>query len=164
MTETTPTFDQRVLLDVLGNIPAGWDYEVTYPSHSTVNHRFREFPQLVLTESSGGETRTVAVRAVITDEPLFHGYTVTTTSPEPGLVVQDCRERRLTSLSHDELAADGVSLTHHAGADPSSQFAAEQSLSLSAAARLAAYYAETVSTDSVTVDAATPSIASATDD
>lgn len=164
MTDVTPTTEQRVLLDVLGNVPSGWDFDVSYPSHPTVTHRFGEFPELRLTKTTDSEPIEVAVRAVITDEPVFHGYVVTTTYPEPALLSPDCRERRLTSLSHDELTADGVSITHHDGAAPSGRTAVEQSLSLSAGARLAGYYADTLAADAVTVEESSPSAVSATDD
>lgn len=162
MTDATPTTEQRILLDVLGNVPPEWDFDVSYPSHPTVTHRFGEYPELVLT-AGAGERVEVAVRAVITDEPVFHGYAVTTTYPEPALLSPDCRERRLTSLSHDELTANGVSITHHAGAVPSDETAVEQSLSLSAAARLASYYVDTLATEAV-VEKSARNAVSATDD
>lgn len=142
MTDTTPTPNQRILLDVIGTLPATWDFDVTYPTLPEVTHQFSSLPELVLESPDG--THQVAARAIITADKVFHGYVVTTTAPERGVVTADCRERRLTSLSQAELLADGLSLTHHAGLSPTSDAAVGASLSLSAAASLAGYYASTL--------------------
>lgn len=145
MTDNTPTANERILLDVIGNVPSRWDIDVTYPTHPDVTHQFPSLPELVLTTADG--TEEIAVRAVITDDHVFHGYVVTTTCPEQGVLTAECRERRLTSLSQQELLSIRLTLTHHTDMDPSSDRAAERSLSLSAAASLASYYAATVDCD-----------------
>lgn len=142
MTDTTPTTNQRILLDVIGNLPATWDIDVTYPTLPEVTHSFSSLPELVLRSPDG--TQEVAARAIITADKVFHGYVVTTTAPEHGIITADCRERRLTSLSQGELLADGLSITHHPGLKPTSDAAVGASLSLSAAASLAGYYASTL--------------------
>lgn len=151
MTDNTPTANERILLDVIGNIPAEWDLDITYPTLPDVTHQFPSLPELVLTTVDETGTHEVAVRAVITDEQVFHGYVVTTTCPNSGILTAACRERRLTSLSHEELLDKGISITHHSDVHPSSDTAAAQSLSLSAAASLAGYYvvsrADTVAGD-----------------
>lgn len=141
MTDTTPTANQRILLDVIGTLPADWDLEVTYPTLPEVTHRFSSLPELVLRSPDG--THEVAARAIITAEKVFHGYTVTTTAPEPGIITAECRERRLTSLSQQELLSETIDITHHPDLDTTSDTAVATSLSLSAAASLAGYYAAT---------------------
>ena len=145
MTDNTPTNKQRILLDVIGNIPPEWDVETTYPTLPEVRHRFDMFPELRL--SSPDNAVEIAVRAVITDQQVFHGYTVTTSQPEPAVLTASCRERSLTSLSHRELLAEGIGITHHPDIHPSSDEAAARSLTLSAAVSLAGYYAATVTPD-----------------
>jgi len=149
MTDNTPTENQRILLDVIGNIPSAWDLEITYPTLPEVTHRFDMLPELVLTADSGEDTHEIAVRAIIAADQVFHGYVVTTTYPESGVLTAACRERRLTSLSHRELRSEGLGIGHHPGVSPNSETAIAQSLSLSAAATLAVYYADTVGTDIV---------------
>ena len=149
MTDNTPTDNQRILLDVIGNIPSAWDLEITYPTLPEVTHRFDMLPELVLTADTGEETHEIAVRAIIAADQVFHGYVVTTTYPEPGSLTAACRERRLTSLSHRELRSEGLGVGHHPGVTPNSEAAIAQSLSLSAAATLAVYYADTVGMDAV---------------
>lgn len=144
MTDNTPTTNQRLLLDVIGNVPSEWDLEVTYPTLPEVTHRFDSLPELVLTTTDGAQTHEIAVRAIITAERVFHGYVVTTTYPEPGIITAACRERCLTSLSHRELLSEGISVRHRPDLDPTSETAVAQSLSLSGAASLAGYYADTV--------------------
>lgn len=162
MTDNTPTANQRLLLDVIGNIPADWDLEITYPTLPDVAHRFPSLPELVLTTDDG--THEVAVRAVITENRVFRGYVVTTTHPEPGVLTAACRERRLTSLSHRELLSRGVDVTHHPDVVPTSERAAEQSLSLSGAASLAGYYVATVDLDADSDgDHARPAVSTADD-
>ncbi|WP_324663557.1 hypothetical protein [Haloarcula sediminis] len=164
MTDNTPTANERILLDVIGNIPAEWDLDITYPTLPDVTHQFPSLPELVLTAVDETGTHEVAVRAVITDEQVFHGYVVTTTCPESGILTAACRERRLTSLSHEELLAKGVSITHHADVHPGSDAAAAQSLSLSAAASLAGYYVVSTETDAVSGDDRVQKTVSAADD
>lgn len=149
MTDNTPTDNQRILLDVIGNIPSAWDLEITYPTLPEVAHRFDSLPELELTAISGDGTHEIAVRAIIAADQVFHGYTVTTTYPEPGVLTAACRERRLTSLSHCELRSEGLGVGHHPGVGPDSETAVAESLSLSAAATLAVYYADTVGMDAV---------------
>jgi len=150
MTNNTPTAKQRILLDVIGHIPPAWDLEITYPTLPEVTHRLDSLPELALT-TAGGEHE-IAVQAVITDEQVFHGYTVTTTYPEPAVLTAACRERYLTSLSHRELRSEGVHITHHPDAGPASDTAAGEARSLSAAASLAGYYADIVDIDAVSDD------------
>ena len=149
MTDNTPTPNQRLLLDVIGNIPPAWDLEITYPTLPDVAHRFDLLPELVLTADAGEETHEIAVRAIISSDQVFHGYTVTTTCPEPGIITAACRERTLTSLSHQELLSEGISVSHHPDLHPESDSAVAQSLSMSGAASLAGYYADTVDLDAV---------------
>lgn len=149
MTDNTPTANQRLLLDVIGNIPPAWELEITYPTLPEVTHRFDSLPELELTADTGNETHTIAVRASITPEQVFHGYVVTTTYPEPGVITAACRERCLTSLSHQELLSEGISVRHHPDLHPASETAVAQSLSLSGAASLAGYYADTLELDAV---------------
>lgn len=164
MTDNTPTANQRALLDVVGNIPPEWELNITYPTLPEVAHRFEELPELVLTTVDGEQTHTITVQAVITDERVFHGYLVTTTYPEPAVLTADCRERRLTSLSQQELLAERIGVTRRPASDPTSGSAANQSLSLSAAASLAGYYAATIDVDAVAVADDTPPTVSAADD
>lgn len=152
MTDNTPTANERILLDVIGNVPSDWDLDVTYPTLPDVTHRFPSLPELVLTTVDGAQSHEVAVRAVITANQVFHGYIVTTTSPEPGILTATCRERRLTSLSHEELLSKRVGVTHHPDLHPTSDTAVAQALSLSAAASLAGYYAATAELDAVPGD------------
>jgi len=149
MTDNTPTPNQRLLLDVIGNIPPAWELEITYPTLPDVAHRFDSLPELVLTADTGEETHEIAVRAIISSDRVFHGYTVTTTCPESGIITAACRERTLTSLSHQELLSEGISVTHHPDLHPASDSAVAQSLSMSGAASLAGYYADTVDLDAV---------------
>jgi hypothetical protein len=146
MTDNTPTANERSLLDVIGHIPAEWNLDITYPSLPGVAHQFPSLPELVLT-TDGARTEEIAVKAVITDDQVFHGYVVTTTYPDPALLTAECRERRLTSLSHQELLTKGVSITHHHDTHHASDAAVERALSLSAAASLAGYYVATVGVD-----------------
>lgn len=162
MTDTTPTPNQRTLLDVIGTLPATWDIEVTYPTLPEVTHRFSSLPELVLTSPDG--THEVAARAIITADKVFHGYVVTTSEPEPGVVTADCRERRLTSLSQEELLADGLSITYHPGLSPTSDAAVGASLSLSAAASLAGYYASTLDVGDTSTDDHEPATVPTADD
>ncbi|MDS0280696.1 hypothetical protein [Haloarcula onubensis] len=164
MTDNTPTSNQRILLDVIGNIPADWDLDVTYPTLPDVTHRFPSLPELELTTVTGAESHEVAVRAVITENQVFHGYVVTTTYPEPGVLTATCRERRLTSLSHQELRSKGVGVTHHPDVAPGSDTAVSQSLSLSAAASLAGYFVDTLSIEDVPGDEHAPKTVSSADD
>jgi len=152
MTDNTPTTNQRLLLDVIGNIPPAWDLEVTYPTLPEVTHRFDSLPELVLSTTDGAQGHEVAVRAIITEEQVFHGYAVTTTYPEPGVITATCRERCLTSLSHQELLSEGIDVRHQPDLHLASETAVEQSLSLSGAASLAGYYADTVELDTVRAD------------
>lgn len=149
MTDNTPTPNQRLLLDVIGNVPSAWDLEITYPTLPEVAHRFDSLPELVLTAETGEAAHEIAVRAIISSDRVFHGYVVTTTYPEPGIITAACRERVLTSLSHAELLSEGVSVRHHPGVHPDTDAAIAQSLSLSGAASLAGYYADTVELDTV---------------
>ncbi|MFC6758165.1 MULTISPECIES: hypothetical protein [Haloarcula] len=149
MTDNTPTTDQRILLDVIGNIPAAWDLEITYPTLPEVTHRFDSLPELVLRATGDEATHEIAVRAIISADRVFHGYAVTTTYPESGILTAACRERRLTSLSHRELRSEGLGIGHHPDDGPDSERAIAQSLSLGAAASLAVYYADTVGMDAV---------------
>jgi len=144
MTDNTPTSNQRTLLDVIGNIPPEWELDVTYPTHPDVTHRFSLLPELVLTASTGDQTHEIAVQASITDDQLFNGYIVTTTYPETAVLTAECRDRRLTSLSQQELLSEPISISRHPGVHPTSEAAADHSLSLSAAASLAGYYAATI--------------------
>jgi len=155
MTDNTPTTNQRLLLDVIGNIPSAWDLEVTYPTLPEVTHRFDSLPELVLTTTADAEAHEVAVRAIITAEQVFHGYAVTTTYPEPGVITATCRERCLTSLSHRELLSEGISVRHHPDLDLASETAVAESLSLSGAASLAGYYADTIGLEVATADDST---------
>jgi len=152
MTDNTPTANQRILLDVVGNIPADWDLDVSYPTLPDVTHQFPSLPELALTTADGTQTHEVAVRAVITDNRVFHGYVVTTTHPETALITAACRERRLTSLSQQELRSKGVGLTRHPDVHPASDTAVAESLSLSAAVSLAGYYVATIQTGAVPSD------------
>jgi len=147
MTDNTPTTDQRILLDVIGNIPSEWDLEITYPTLPEVTHRFDSLPELVLTAAGDDVSHEIAVRAIISSDQVFHGYTVATTYPESGILTAACRERRLTSLTHRELRSEGLGVGHHPGDGPGSDRAVAESLSLSAAATLAVYYADTVGTE-----------------
>jgi len=149
MTDNTPTANERILLDVIGNIPAEWDLEIAYPTLPDVTHRFPSLPELELTAVSGTQTHEIAVRAIITDDQVFRGYVVTTTYPETGILTAGCRERRLTSLSHEELLSKRVGITHHPDVAPASDTAVSQSLSLSAAASLAVYYLDRIEMDAV---------------
>ncbi|MBX0288357.1 hypothetical protein [Haloarcula salinisoli] len=164
MTDNTPTTDQRILLDVIGNIPSAWDLEITYPTLPEVTHRFDSLPELVLTAGGDGATHEIAVRAIISADRVFHGYTVTTTYPEPGILTAACRERRLTSLTHRELRSEGLGVGHHPGEGPDSETAIAQSLSLSAAATLAVYYADTVGMDAVGDEEPAPETVPTADD
>ena len=152
MSDNKPTANERILLDVIGNIPAEWDLGITYPTLPDVTHQFPSLPELVLTAVDGTQTHEVAVRAIITDDQVFRGYVVTTTSPETGILTAACRERRLTSLTHQELLTKGVTITHHPDVDSASDTAVAQSLSLSAAASLDGYYATSVEMDTVPGD------------
>ena len=163
MTDNTPTANERILLDVIGNIPADWDLEITYPTLPDVAHRFPSLPELVLTAFEGTQSREVAVEAVITDDRVFHGYVVTTASPEPGILTAACRERRLTSLSHEELLDKGVGITHHADVHPASETAVAASLSLSAAASLAGYHVASIEQDERSGDERAPAMSTADD-
>ena len=164
MTDNTPTTNQRLLLDVIGNIPSAWDLEVTYPTLPEVTHRFESLPELVLTTTDSAQAHEIAVRAIITAEHVFHGYAVTTTFPEPGLLTATCRERCLTSLSHQELLSEGIDVRHQPDLHPASETAVAQSLSLSGAASLAGYYADTVELDAVRADeSATKTVPTADD-
>jgi len=147
MTDNTPTPNQRLLLDVIGNIPPAWDLEITYPTLPEVAHRFDSLPELVLTADTGEATHEIAVRAIISSDRVFHGYTVTTTCPDPGIITAACRERALTSLSHRELLSEGIEVRHHPDLGPDSDTAVAESLSISGAASLAGYYADTVDLD-----------------
>lgn len=164
MTDNTPTANERILLDVIGNIPSEWDLDITYPTLPDVTHRFPSLPELVLTAVADTQTHEIAVRAIITDDQVFRGYVVTTTYPETGILTADCRERRLTSLSHDELRSKRVGITHHPGVHPDSDTAVAQSLSLSAAASLAGYYATSIDIDAAAGDEYAPKTISAADD
>ena len=152
MTDNTPTSNERLLLDVIGTIPTDWDLDVTYPTLPDVTHRFPSLPELVLTTATESPTHEVAVEAVITEQQVFHGYVVTTTYPEPGLLTAACRERRLTSLSQEELLSKGVDTTHRPDVHPASETGVAQSLSLSAAASLAGYYAASIELDAASGD------------
>ena len=164
MTDNTPTTNQRLLLDVIGNIPPAWDLEVTYPTLPEVTHRFDSLPELVLSTTDGAQGHEVAVRAIITEEQVFHGYVVTTTYPEPGVLTATCRERCLTSLSHRELLSEDIGVSHQPDLHPASDAAVAQSLSLSAAASLAGYYAATIDPDAAGAeDAATKTVTTADD-
>jgi len=164
MTDHTPTSNQRILLDVIENIPDEWRVDVTYPTLPQVAHTFDSLPELVLTTDAGERTEEVAVRASITDDQVFHGYVVTTTCPEPAVLTAECRDRRLTSLSQRELLSEPVGVTHHRDIQPGSDTAVEHAQSLSAAASLASYYVASVPTDGThDVDCA-PAAASPSDD
>ncbi|WP_262175084.1 hypothetical protein [Haloarcula laminariae] len=164
MTDNTPTTNERTLLDVIGHIPAEWNLDITYPTLPDVTHQFPSMPELVLTAVGETGTHEVAVRAVITDDQVFHGYVVTTTLPESGILTAACRERRLTSLSHEELLSKGISVTRHPGVRPGDDAAATESLSLPAAASLAGYYVVNTATDAVTGDGPAQKTVSAADD
>jgi len=161
MTDTTPTANQRLLLDVIGTLPDTWDLEVTYPTLPEVTHRFSSLPELVLRSPDGNHG--VAARAIITAEKVFHGYIVTTSAPEPGVITAECRERRLTSLSQQELLSENISITHHPDLSPTSDTAVASSLSLSAAASLAGYYVATADLDGAAEDHEATSVPPADD-
>jgi hypothetical protein len=161
MTDNTPTSNQRILLDVIGNIPADWDLDITYPTLPDVTHQFPSLPELVLTTVDG--THEIAVRAVITDDQVFHGYVVTTTFPESALLTPECRPRRLTSLSHDELLDQGVGITNHPDVQTGSETAVAHALSLSAAASLAGYCVATMETDATRRDEHARTVSAADD-
>jgi len=164
MTDNTPTANQRLLLDVIGNVPTAWDLEVTYPTLPEVTHRFDSLPELVFTTTDGAQGHEIAVRASITADKVFHGYVVTTTYPEPGVLTATCRERCLTSLSHRELLSEDIGVRHQPDLHPASDAAVAQSLSLSAAASLAGYYAATIDPDAAGAeDAATKAVTTADD-
>jgi hypothetical protein len=158
MTDNTPTSNQRILLDVIGNIPSAWELDITYPTLPEVTHRFNELPELVLSTVSGDQTHEIAVQASITDDQVFHGYLVTTTHPETAVLTAGCRERRLTSLSQQELLSERIGITHHPDIHPMSHAAAEQTLSLSAAASLAGYFAATMELETFTVEDHSPPV------
>lgn len=162
MSATTPTTNQRVLLDVIGTLGPAWDVDVTYPTLPEVTHRFSSLPELVLTTADGSHE--IAVRASIAEDKVFHGYVVTTTYPERALLVPECRERRLTSLSQQELLAERIGITHYTDPSPTSDRAVEASLSLSAAVSLAGYYAARVDLETDAGDDQTPAAVPAGDD
>ena len=164
MTDNTPTENQRILLDVIGNVPSAWDLEITYPTLPDVTHRFDMLPELVLTADGAETTHEIAVRAIIAADQVFHGYVVTTTYPEPGVLTAACRERRLTSLTHRELRSEGLGISHHPGVSPNSETAIAQSLSLSAAATLAVYYADTVGMEALSEPEPKPETVPTADD
>ena len=113
MTDNTPTENEGILLDVIGAVPSTWDLEITYPTLPEVTHRFDSLPELVLSATSDEVSHEIAVRAIISSDRVFHGYTVTTTYPDPGIITAACRERALTSLSHRELLSEGIEVRHH---------------------------------------------------
>ncbi|MDS0261243.1 hypothetical protein NDI56_17730 [Haloarcula sp. S1CR25-12] len=163
MTDNTPTSNQRLLLDVIGTVPSEWEFDVTYPTLPEVTHRFDSLPELVLTTRGGEQSHEIAVQACISDDLVFHGYVVTTTYPEPAVLTAACRERRLTSLSQQELLAEPLSITRHSAVQPTSDEAAAHSYSLSAAASLAGYYAATIDA-AVPGDDQTPATVATSDD
>lgn len=164
MTATTPTPNQRLLLDVIGNIPSDWEIDVTYPTLPEVAHRFDSLPEIVLTTDGGDQTHEIAVRAVITGQQVFQGYAVTTTYPETAVLTATCRDRRLSSLSQQELLSEGVDIVRHPGLDPTSEAVTDHSLSLAPAASLAGYYAASTDVEAIAVDEHASPVVSATDD
>jgi len=164
MTDNTPTSNQRTLLDVIGNVPSEWELDITYPTIPEVAHQFDQLPELVLTTTGGDQTHEIAVQAIITENQVFHGYTVTTTYPEPAVLTAECRERRLSSLSQQELLSERIGITRHPDVHPTSDTAVAQSLSLSAAASLAGYYATSIDVDAVPVEGHSSNTISAADD
>jgi hypothetical protein len=164
MTDNTPTPNQRLLLDVIGTIPSEWEVDVTYPTLPEVTHRFDSLPELVLTTVSGDTTHEVAVRADITDAQVFHGYVVTTTYPEPAVLTADCRDRRLTSLSQQELLADPPAITRHPTDDPTGDTPVSDVLSLAAAASLAGYYAASIDVEPMDEEDHPPATVAVSDD
>lgn len=165
MTNTAPTPDQRLLLDVFDNIPPEWDYDITYPAHPTADYSFIEYPELVLTYAYGSNSIEIAVRAVITNDPLlFSGYIVTTNHPTEALLSATGSNQRLASFSHDELITNGVDISRHQNTGLASDTASTFAVSFAVATSLATYYADIIDTDSVAADPSTQSTVSASNE